>query len=123
MPTFTANYTGIAEIPSLVFALRDQILGGMQEIALAATQDALEVADELCPVRTGYLQSRNQIEEVSVNSQEAVYALINDAPYALYVLLGTRYMRAQDFFTPAYVVGRASLESRMRDFMGGLSVV
>ena len=85
--------------------------GNVVEDAVAAAKD---VADELCPVRTGYLRSRNKTQRTTWSGGLYAASLTNDAPYAAFVIFGTRYMRAQDFFTPAFVAGRRRLEEGLK---------
>lgn len=112
---FTVDLVGFAELPSLILGYTGKMLDGIGVAAEGAANDALEVANTLCPVRTGYLRSRNAIAPIAVSQAEHVYALVNDAPYALYVILGTYKMRARDFFTPAYVYGRQRLMERLAE--------
>jgi len=55
--------------------------------------------DEYVPVDTGYLKSRNDFKVTKFFHRKLT--LINDAPYAGYVEMGTYKMQAQPFIRPA----------------------
>lgn len=63
-------------------------------------QAALELAQELCPVDTGFLRSSLSYEVRRVATGYAVIVTAG-ADYALYVELGTSRMSAQPFMRPA----------------------
>jgi HK97 gp10 family phage protein len=65
----------------------------LAELAVDVARDARRIV----PVRTGRLQ--RSIGVRSVNSETAVVEA--SAPYAGYVELGTRYMKAQPYLKPA----------------------
>jgi HK97 gp10 family phage protein len=58
-------------------------------------EEALELANSLTPVRTGYLQSRNQAA-----IEENKLVIFNDAPYASFVHNGTSRQEPQPFLGP-----------------------
>ncbi|MEM4700669.1 MAG: HK97 gp10 family phage protein [Candidatus Bathyarchaeia archaeon] len=58
--------------------------------------DVKALAKQLVPVRTGYLRST-----IYARVQEWVAVVGADAPYALYVEFGTRYMQARPYLYPA----------------------
>jgi len=58
--------------------------------------DVKALAKQLVPVRTGYLRST-----IYARVSEWVAVVGADAPYALYVEFGTRYMQAQPYLYPA----------------------
>ncbi len=85
---------------------------------------ALDVANELTPVSAtgshgnppGTLRAGNAIRhgggDMSMGARitsGSVWELYNPVFYAGFVILGTRYMSARDFFTPALVYGRMKL--------------
>lgn len=57
----------------------------------------IELAKSRTPVRTGYMRSRNQMEQVS----RTEIRLFNDASYSAYVNFGTSRMMSRPFFTSA----------------------
>ncbi len=58
--------------------------------------DVKAEASRLVPVRTGYLRST-----IYAKIQEWVAEIGADATYALFVELGTKYMQAQPYLSPA----------------------
>jgi len=58
--------------------------------------DVKALAKQLVPVRTGYLR-----QSIYSKVQEWVAVVGAEAPYALYVEFGTRYMQAQPYLYPA----------------------
>ena len=73
-----------------------------------ALELGLTVMQQNTPVDTGYLRSRDQIGEESTGVV-IIYTLFNDADYAQYVCLGTRFMAAQDFLAEATIVTREAI--------------
>jgi HK97 gp10 family phage protein len=93
-------------------------------VVKSAAEAALEVANTLTPVSAtgshgnppGTLKAGNAIREGASDMSMAArvtsgftWELYNPVFYAGYVILGTRYMSARDFFTPAMAVGRAKM--------------
>lgn len=88
----------------------------VQKQAKGAVQAGLDanvsVSRVLSPVRTGYLKSRNEIRWVEKGPTRFVGEYYNDAPYAVFVALGTSRMRARDFVTPGFYAGRKKMLER-----------
>ncbi len=61
-------------------------------------QDMADLARQLVPVRTGFLQSTIMFE---VNPADFTFTFGAAADYALFVEFGTRKMQAQPFIRPA----------------------
>src|SRR5947209_3656971 len=109
-----------------------QLLASLEEYAIKTTsevrqavkdsaQDALDFAVALTPVSPdgshgnppGFLRAGNAIRPVSELATLEQWELYNPVFYAGFVIFGTYKMRAQDFFTPAFAVGRRNLQSRL----------
>ncbi len=73
-------------------------------------KDALELANSLTPVHTGYLQSRNQ---VAIEGKKL--AIFNDAPYASFVHNGTSRQEPQPFLSPV----AQELEAKASELVAG----
>lgn len=88
----------------------------------AATQDAQQVAINLCPVETGTLQAGNLIRAIG-GASLILGELYNNVYYAPFVVFGhhTRswsFVPPNDFFTPAMAAGRESLMQRLAGIVG-----
>ena len=93
---------GESELMDAVDALPDRMQKEIEELMGQLAKEGLDYMDNLTPVRSGYLKSRNQVEADGLE-----FTLSNDADYAPYVNYGTRYMHAQPFFEPTveYLTG------------------
>jgi HK97 gp10 family phage protein len=92
----TCDVEGVEEFQ----AAMDRLDSGMQKWVhrqLASwAADVKALAKQLVPVRTGYLRST-----IYARVSEWVAVVGADAPYALYVEFGTRYMQARPYLYPA----------------------
>lgn len=87
-----------------------------QEIAVSV-EEAADVARTLSAVRTGYFKSRWQVRRRKSMSWE----LFNDAPYALFLIVGTYKMAPQDCLTPAFLYGNQRMSQRLNNVLGWLA--
>lgn len=92
-------------------ALDDAMQEAMQETAEAAKA----AAQELAPVRTGLLKSSvyAQVDATGADSRRTL-AVGADAPYAVFVELGTATAPAQPFLRPAVDQEAPKLTQRLR---------
>lgn len=67
---------------------------------------AVELAKKLAPVDTGALRDSIQKVNTEINN----FRIIATVPYAQFVELGTRKMRARPFLAPAMFFARKALE-------------
>lgn len=72
-------------------SIEDVIAADLEKLG----EEALALANSLTPVRTGYLQSRNQVA-----IEEKKLTIFNDAPYASFVHDGTSKQEPQPFLSP-----------------------
>lgn len=72
--------------------------------------DIKHTARKLVPVRTGYLRST-----IYSKIREWVAEIGAEAPYAMFVELGTRYMRARPYLFPAVQQHLPRLEQIIRE--------
>lgn len=72
--------------------------GTVQQANLRLANRIRNNAHNRCPVDTGHLQSRIQVEEAP---EEGTYRVIDDAEYAIYVHEGTSRMAARPFLRDA----------------------
>jgi len=105
----TMQLVGFQQLPGIIRSKGDELKDDVTNALFAAILDSQEVAQELCPVDTGYLQSRIQIQWVEQGGNVQRVALYNDATYAIYVELGTYKMSAQPFMTPGIKYGAVRL--------------
>jgi len=70
----------------------------MAKVAADMKRDSMSRA----PFVTGNLRATHYFKKVG----PFTYEVGSNAPYAVYVELGTRYMRAQPFLVPAWVAAR-----------------
>lgn len=68
-------------------------------------------------IHPGYLKSRNRQRWVKRGPDVYTGEYYNDAPYAVYVALGTYKMKARDFVTPGYLKGSQAFEAMMRTIL------
>ena len=105
-----STVTGFADFLANVQALQASVPVTVHDIVEQATAYGLTVTCDSTPVVTGYLQSRNQMEEAPESTTTIiVYTLFNDADYADYVCFGTRFQDAQDFLTPGIDAANGAL--------------
>lgn len=76
--------------------LDESIKFKVQEKLERWAMEVREYARSLAPVRTGYLRS-----SIYAKVQEWTAEIGAEAPYAIYVEFGTRYMQAQPYLRPA----------------------
>jgi hypothetical protein len=110
--------TGNKAILDHLAALDTHLQGMVQSRLEQAGQMALEKANELVPVRTGYLQSRNMLDV-----QPGVVTVSNDASYAVYVELGHRTRSGstvppQPFLVPAWMDAGQWLKENLTGLLG-----
>lgn len=92
-------------------ALDDAMQQAMQQTAIEAKAEA----QAICPVDTGLLRSSIFADvDARGGSGRRTLVLGADAPYALYVLLGTSRMPAQDFIRPVMDKIAPKLTERLR---------
>jgi len=97
-------------------ALEQAMQDAMDETARAAKA----AAQALAPVRTGLLRSSVYAQvDARGGGARRVLTLGADAPYAVYVELGTSRMRAQPFLRPAIDQEAPRLTQRLRAAMSG----
>ncbi len=113
------EYTGGQEIIANLISYKEDAIQKARNATKYSAQDALDVAKRLTPVRTGRLRAGNHTRKVVSTEEQESYELYNDVPYVLFVVLGTRYMRARDFITPAYMHGRIKLLARSQALANG----
>ncbi len=121
------DIAGIEEVLVNLEAFNLRTQRQVEKAVEGAAQDALQVAKQLTPVSAhgshgnppGTLRAGNKIRKGTGEGMSAritlgsVWELYNDVFYAGFVILGTRYMRARDFFTPALAYGRVRLYERV----------
>lgn len=112
----TMEVFGMTSLMDNMNAYTLAVAAKVQHILDVGGDVGLQLMDELCPVDTGYLQSRNQktLEWGSVT-------LSNDAPYAPPVELGhhTRsgsFVPAQPWIVPAFVTMEAFIKDELSRF-------
>ena len=92
----TCDIDGVEEFQ----AAMEQFDSGMQRWVHSQLSswvaDVKALAKKLVPVRTGYLRGT-----IYARVQEWVAVVGADAPYALYMEFGTRYMQARPYLYPA----------------------
>lgn len=116
--SITAEIYGNRAVIDNLSAFSAQIQAQAQAALEQAAQMALDTANSLTPVDTGYLLSRNQVE---VNPGSV--SVSNDAEYAAPVELGhhTRsgsFVPPQHFLMPAFDETSAWLQSTLRAIVG-----
>jgi HK97 gp10 family phage protein len=109
VPRITMQLVGFAQLPGVIKSKGEELKEDVTNALFAAILDSQEVAEELCPVDTGYLKSRIQVQWIEQGGNVQRVALYNDASYAIYVELGTSRMSAQAFMTPGIKYGAARL--------------
>lgn len=97
---------GFNEVMANLNAYSKKMQANIQIILEAGGNVALQLANELCRVDTGYMLSRNEL----VIAKGSV-TLQNDTPYAIYNELGTYKMAAQPWLVPGFVTGEAFIKS------------
>lgn len=95
-----ASGQGDARFTSYFGNVTQRIVAAQGRAAERVGQEAVKIAQELCPVDSGYLLStiRYEVRRTGTGYAVVVYA---GADYALYVELGTSRMEAQPFMRPA----------------------
>lgn len=92
-------------------ALEQALQDAMQETAVEAKSEA----QAICPVDTGLLRSSIFADvDARGGSHRRTLVLGADAPYALYVILGTSRAPAQDFIRPVMDRIAPKLTQRLR---------
>ncbi len=93
-------------------ALEQAVQDAMQQTAVEAKAEA----QDLCPVDTGLLRSSifAAVDATGGTSRRRL-VLGADAPYALYVILGTSRQPAQDFIRPVIDRIAPKLTARLRE--------
>lgn len=89
----------MAAMPGLV----DSVVGKVAADTMADSQSR-------APIDTGNLRATHYFDRVA----QGVWRVGASALYAIYVELGTRYMRAQPYLVPAWVAGRFRLMQALR---------
>jgi HK97 gp10 family phage protein len=92
----TCDVEGIEEFQEAMERLDSGMQRWIHRQLASWTADVKALAKQLVPVRTGYLRST-----IYARVQEWVAVVGADAPYALYVEFGTRYMQARPYLYPA----------------------
>ena len=82
-----------------------------------SAQDIVGEAKRECPYDTGTLRRSIGSEKVDERSYVVRTNTTGLAPYGPYVEYGTRYQRAQPFFSPAVVNGRKRFQSDLEDLL------
>jgi HK97 gp10 family phage protein len=113
------EFTGMQEILANLDSYKAEAISQARKATQDSTEDALVVAKRLTPVRTGRLRGGTKIRKAVSNEEQESWELYNDVPYVMFVIMGTRYMRARDFFTPAYMHGRIKLLTRLQAIANG----
>lgn len=90
---------GAREAKKSLEEIADEVKGGpvTPDTLFKIAEATKNLASSRTPVRTGFLKSRNQTEQISRKE----IRIFNDAPYAGYVNFGTSKMVARPFFTSA----------------------
>jgi HK97 gp10 family phage protein len=88
--------------------LQVMVREGVQKKLEEAGEVALEVANELVPVDTGYLKSTLYME-----TQPGEVKVGADASYAIFLEIGTVHQRAQPYLVPAMLAGAEHLKSSL----------
>lgn len=117
--SISATLTGRREIERFMGSFNKTLFDQAALAISAATLDAATFSKTLTPVKTGYLRTRTQTRGGKVSNSYVLYAFYNDAPYALFVCFGTRYVPARDFMTPAYQYGKQRLVARLAQMSVG----
>lgn len=108
MSDFDLTISGNKAILDNMAGLQAEIQAQAQATLEQAGQMALDKANELVPVLTGYLKSTLYVE-----AQPGVVTVGADAPYAIFVELGTRKMAAQPYLVPAMAIAGDWLKAEL----------
>ena len=123
MSGISAHVIGVDEVVAKLAALDISMQVRAKQAVSASTLDAVTMAKQLSPVKTGFLRSRWQFNPIGSSPLFVLYELSNDARYALFVVYGhhTRsgsFVPPQDCLTPAVAYGQARLMARLAAIAG-----
>lgn len=113
MPAIGVEIKGMTELLAKLESLGPRTRTKVEFAVNATTIEALQVARSLSAVRTGYFKSRWQTRAIGGTAFIIRNELFNDAPYASFLIYGTRKMRPRDCLTPAILYGRKRLRMRL----------
>ena len=100
----SGNTAILSNLDSLMGVVQEGVQKKMEEAGTVA----LQTAEDLCPVDTGFLRSRLELVE-----EPGRMTITNDASYAVFVELGTHKMSAQPFMVPGLLAGADHLKNSL----------
>lgn len=114
------NVTGFDQWVKNLHAKEREVHSKARDAVGAALGSQLSTSNTLTPIGShfykrggeihpGHLKTRNQTRIIENGPNRYVGEYFNDAPYAVFVALGTYKMRARDFVTPGFYTGRKKL--------------
>ena len=98
MADFAVELLGNRLILENLALLDGTIVARAHDVLEEGATVGLQVAEDLCPVLTGFLRSRLDVEV-----EETSMKITNDTKYCVFVELGTRFMSAQPFMVPGWL--------------------
>lgn len=102
------HYEGLEELQTKLQTLDSAIKRRIQNSLNTLAQSIKETAQQLAPVRTGYLRST-----IFAKTENWLIKVGARAPYAAYVEFGTRFMRGRRFLSQALQVHIPQLRQLM----------